>query len=154
MLVEWLTEEEHDAQFVARLRAAAQQWAASGEAEGLLWRDRAAEEAKRWLTRRTEGELTSVGRREERYLEAVVALSARARRARRMIGTAVFIALSAAVAGMSYLAVRAQGEARRAENEALDARNAARMAAAGRAVESDATTALVLLREIEGGAMP
>jgi hypothetical protein len=86
-LQQWLGESEQDAQFLARLRAAAQQWEESQEAEGLLWRDRAAEDAQVWLTRQRaeHGVHAGLGRREERYLLAVVAFSERARLARRRI---------------------------------------------------------------------
>src|SRR5262249_39152837 len=78
-LKQWLSESEQDAQFLARLRAAAQQWEASDEAEGLLWRERAAEEARAWLDRRRveqpEDAHLGLSKREERYLRSVVALS-------------------------------------------------------------------------------
>jgi hypothetical protein len=48
----WLDESEQDAQFLARLWTAAQQWETSEEAECLLWRDRTAEDARAWLERR------------------------------------------------------------------------------------------------------
>src|SRR6185503_12321912 len=51
-LKQWLDESEQDAEFLARLRAAAQQWELSGQAEGLLWRDRAAQDARAWYERR------------------------------------------------------------------------------------------------------
>src|SRR5262249_23916286 len=97
-LRQWLDESAEDAQFLARLRAAAQQWEASGEAEGLLWRDRAAQEAGAWLSRwrATAGasERAALGKREELYLVAVAELcGAQARAARRRrIARAVLIA--------------------------------------------------------------
>ncbi len=83
-LGQWLAESEQDAQFLARLRAAAQQWEASGQAEGLLWRDRAAHDAEgvaRAPPRRAQAPTgaSGLGKREERYLLAVVALAERAR---------------------------------------------------------------------------
>ncbi|WP_437689829.1 nSTAND1 domain-containing NTPase [Sorangium sp. So ce176] len=169
-LGQWLTESEQDAQLVARLRAAAQQWEASGGDEGLLWRDRTAEEARAWYERRRaeQGAASRVGlgKREERYLRAVVALAERARRLRlrQRFGTAVLVAISAVAAAVLLLAMkahqektranweaaRASQEAARAQDEARQARNATRMAAAAaRGLRADPTTALAILRELE-----
>ncbi|WP_437283652.1 nSTAND1 domain-containing NTPase [Sorangium sp. So ce375] len=144
-LRQWLAEGEQDAQFLARLRASAQQWEASGQAEGLLWRDRAAQEARAWHERRRAAPGAScregLCKREERYLLAVVELAERARRLRRQLAMGVIAMLSAIAVMVSYLAIRAQAEA-------LLARNATRMAAA-RELQSDPTTVLALLREVE-----
>ncbi|XXY70168.1 protein kinase [Sorangium sp. So ce291] len=170
-LGQWLAESEQDAQFVARLRAAAQQWEASGRAEGLLWRDRAAEDARAWYERRrvergAEGR-DRLGKRDERYLLAVVDLVERARRVRRRLaggaaatlGTlAVVVACLAIRASQqatraSQQALRADQEAARAQVEARDARNATRMATA-RELQADPTTTLAILREIEPPGVP
>ncbi|MGK3976652.1 protein kinase [Sorangium sp. So ce118] len=153
----WLTECEQDAQFLARLRAAAQQWEASGHAEGLLWRDRAAEDARAWRERRgaeqgADGHV-GLGKREARYLLAVVALHERARRLRRRIAMSVTATLGAIALIVSYLAVRAGHEATRARAEALQARNATRMATA-RELQADPTTVLAILREVEPPSVP
>src|SRR5262249_15017849 len=141
---------EHDAEFLARLRGMAEQWEASARAEGLLWRDQAAEEASAWLAhRRAErgaGAHLGLSKREERYLLAVVALAGRARRRRRQIVAALFAAISAVALAVSLLAVRAS-------REAVQARNATRMAVA-RELSSDPTTALAILREIEPPTAP
>jgi WD40 repeat protein/serine/threonine protein kinase len=156
-LRQWLDESEQDAQFLARLRAAAQQWEASGEAEGLVWRDRAAKDAGAWLERRrAEGGADTgagLGKREARYLSAVIDLFERARRRRRrqIIGVIAVLATIAFV--VSYLAIRAEREAARAQTEARQARNATRMAAA-RELMADPTTALALLREVEPPEVP
>ncbi|WP_437572831.1 nSTAND1 domain-containing NTPase [Sorangium sp. So ce542] len=169
----WLDEDEQDAQFLAQLRAAAQPWDAGGEAEGLLWRDRAAEDARRWLERRRAARAAEatigLGKREERYLLAVIALADRRRRLRRRAVTGVIAALGAIAIAVSYLAIRADEQARRADEqagradeqarhadeeaaraqaEARQARNATRMAAA-RERQADPTTTLALMREIE-----
>ncbi len=165
-LRQWLDESAHDAQFLARLRAAARQWHESGEAEGLLWRERAADEARAWLGRRAEapgGAGAALGGREERYLRAVVALSERARRLRRRVAASVIVALGAIAFVVSVLALRAQreavranseaaharSEAARADREAALARNATRLAAARELSPADPTAALSLLREVE-----
>jgi len=162
---EWLSESEHDAQFVARLHAAAQQWETTPEAEGLLWRDRAAREAADWLSRRRlahgAGASLGLGKREERFLLAVVALSERTRRRRQRIvaGTLATVGVIATV--VFILAMRANRAAARAEQEAMvaqaearQARNATRMAAAGKLEQKDPTAMLALLREVEPPGVP
>ncbi|MDC0680813.1 protein kinase [Sorangium sp. wiwo2] len=170
-LGQWLAESEQDAQFLARLRAAAQQWKASGEAEGLLWRDRAAEDARAWHERRR-ADLgadwhVGLGKREERYLLAVVGLVEHARRLRRRLAVGTAAALGAIAVVVSCLAiranqqatranqqaVRADQEAARAQVEAREARNATRMATA-RELQTDATTVLAILREVEPPNVP
>src|SRR6185503_18261726 len=122
-----------------------------------LWRDRAAEEARAWLERRRAelgaGAQLGLGKREERYLLAVVALSERARRLRWRIVAGVIAALSVVALLVFSLAVRARNEAAHAQTEARQARNATRMAAA-RELQSDPTTALALLREVEPPGVP
>ncbi|WP_437594892.1 nSTAND1 domain-containing NTPase [Sorangium sp. So ce1000] len=156
-LRKWLAEGEQDAQFLARLRASAQQWEASGHAEGLLWRDRAADEARAWYERRRAAQgvewPAGLGKREERYLLAVVELAERARRLRRRLIMGVIGTLGAIALIVSYLAIRAGQEAARTQIEAREARNATRMAAA-RELAADPTTALAILREVEPPDVP
>ncbi|XYH98711.1 protein kinase domain-containing protein [Sorangium sp. So ce1128] len=170
-LGQWLAESEQDAQFLARLRSAAQQWETSGQADGLLWRDRAAQDARAWHERRraAHGADGRVGlsKREERYLLAVVNHAERARRLRRRLTTGVTVTLGAVAIMVSYLAIRADRQATRAEQqatradqeagraraEALQARNATRMAAA-RELQTDPTTVLAILREVEPPDVP
>ncbi|MGK3987685.1 protein kinase [Sorangium sp. So ce136] len=151
-LEQWLAESEQDAEFLARLRAAAQQWERSGRAEGLLWRDRAAQDARAWYERRRAEQgaewRAGLGGREERYLLAVVAHCERARRLRRQLTTGVIAALTAFAVTVSYLAIRADQQATRADREALRARNATRVAAA-RELQADPTSVLAILREVE-----
>ncbi|WP_437689824.1 nSTAND1 domain-containing NTPase [Sorangium sp. So ce176] len=170
-LGQWLAESEQDAQFLARLRAAAQQWEASGQAEGLLWRDRAAEDARQWRERRRAEQgaafRVGLGDREERYMLAVVALHERARRLRRRLTVGVIAALCAVALVVSGLAIRASQqatrasqqatradeEATRAQAEAREARNATRMATA-REMQADPTTELSIVREVEPPNLP
>jgi WD40 repeat protein len=150
-LKQWLDQSEQDAQFLARLRAAAQQWETSGQIEGLLWRDRLAEDARAWLARQSKeqgaGSNVTLGKREERYLAAVVALLERARRRRRQLTVSVIATLTAVAFSVSLLAIVARGEARLA-------RNATRMATVRELQQSDPTTALALLREVEPPGVP
>ncbi len=170
-LKRWLDESAQDAHFLARLRAAAHAWQAGGEAEGLLWRERAADEARAWLERRrAEGGYGAAGPREVegRYLRAVVALSGRARRRRRAAVASVIAALGAIALLVSTLAVRSRRDARRSAEEAARtrteagradaaaafARNATRLTAAHELQASDPTTALAFLREVEPPGVP
>ncbi|MDC0672432.1 nSTAND1 domain-containing NTPase [Nannocystis radixulma] len=170
-LRQWLDEDEQDAHFLARLRAAAQQWRASGRAEGTLWGERAAEDARAWLARRRDApasEQAVLGRDEAQFLDAVVARLERAERRRRRRLFAVIAALAATAFVVSYLAVRADQEARRArdessraaeqaaraDDEARQARNATRMAAARELEVRDPTTAVALVRELEPPGLP
>jgi WD40 repeat protein/serine/threonine protein kinase len=171
-LKQWLAESEQDAQFVARLAVASQQWEASQESEGLLWRDRAAREAAEWLTRRraeqAAGASLGLSKREERFLVAVVALSERGRRRRQRILAGVLATVSVIAVVVSLLAIGMKRAATRADQaateaaqaaqaaqaEARQARNAARMAAASDLEVKDPTTALALLREIEPPGTP
>ncbi|PCC73996.1 serine/threonine-protein kinase [Nannocystis exedens] len=171
-LRQWLDESRQDARFVARLRAAAQQWRASGRAEGTLWREHAAEEARVWLDRRRRTPEAAarlpLGPDEEQYLAAVVARLGRAEARRRRRLLAVIAALVAIAGVVSWLALRARAEALRARDEALraeaqaaradvearQARNATRMAAARELELRDPTTALALVRELEPPDLP
>ncbi|MFZ6179128.1 protein kinase domain-containing protein [Nannocystis pusilla] len=171
-LRQWLDESRQDAQFLARLRAAAQQWRASGRAEGTLWREDAAEEARVWLDRRRRAPEAAarlpLGADEEQYLAAVVARLGRAEARRRRRLFAVIAALVAVAAVVSWLALRARAEALRAHDEtaraealaaradaeARQARNATRMAAARELELRDPTTALALVRELEPPDLP
>ncbi|HEU4404165.1 MAG TPA: protein kinase [Polyangiaceae bacterium] len=163
-LKRWLDESEHDLQFLARLRSAAQQWRAGREAEGLLWREGAADEAKAWLARRAAGRAGAAGglsADEERFLRGVVALADRARRRRRWLAAGAFAALAAFGLAVSWLALRARREAERArveaaraDREANHARNAARLAAARVLQARDPTLALGFLREVEPPGVP
>jgi WD40 repeat protein/serine/threonine protein kinase len=157
-LQQWLAESQQDAQFVARLHAAAHQWEASQAAEGLLWRDRAAREAADWLARRRAeqgaGQPLGLATCEERFLLAVVALSERTRRRRRriMAGVLATVSLIATVVCLLSLSVKRQAVA--AQLEARQARNATRMATARELEQKDPTTMLALLREVEPPGVP
>lgn len=77
----WLDENQEDAVFLARLRAAAKEWDKSARAEGMLWRGDVADEA-RHFQRRYQGDLGDI---EKQYIEAVFRLAAYTVRRRRVI---------------------------------------------------------------------
>ncbi len=165
-LRQWLDENEKDAVFVAELRSAAAQWEKNDRAEGLLWRDRAADQAGQWLERNkekagVEGSL-GISKRELSYLETVARLSQRTKWRRRQALGAAFAFLSLIALVVSVLGLKARKEARRADakaeeaeksaeeahKRAKEARNASRMASV-REHLSDPTLVLSLLRELE-----
>lgn len=162
-LARWLDESTADAQFLARLRAAASQWQAGGEAPGLLWRERTAEEARGWYERRRAAQQSMpLGRLEQRYLLSVIAYLERAQRRQKRSIAGAFAFLFAVSLLVSYLAMRAKTSAERADAEAarvkeqnsklsfqaLQGRNAMRMLGA-RKRQDDPTLVLALLREVE-----
>jgi serine/threonine protein kinase len=76
----WLDANQEDSVFLARLRAAAEQWDAGGRRSGLLWRDESVEEAKAWSKRSSR----ALSQREQAFLNDAFALAARAARRRRL----------------------------------------------------------------------
>ncbi|AGP42098.1 serine/threonine-protein kinase [Sorangium cellulosum] len=90
-LLRWLDENQEDAVFLGKLRAAARHWASSGGADDLLWRGKLAEEARRFRER-SERRLPE---REQRYLDAVIGLAGQAQRRKRnlIVGTIASLAL-------------------------------------------------------------
>ena len=167
-LAQWLDESTADAQFLARLRTAAAQWHAGGEAPGLLWRDHAAEEARGWYERRRATERAlPLGRPEARYLLSVIAHFERARRLRQRSIAGAFTLLCAVSVLVFFLAMRAKNNAARADAaaarvreqnstlslQALQGRNAMRMLGA-RKRQDDPTLVLALLREVEPADIP
>ena len=133
-LAQWVSENEDNAAFLARLRNAAKEWRDSGEADGLLWRGKAAEDAQRWHA----GYTDELPQGEARYLAAVLAQIERSRRQRRGAMAGLIVVLTLVATGMTYLAwqreqaahqaraetIRAQAETTRAQEEALRARDA------------------------------
>jgi serine/threonine protein kinase len=80
-LARWLSENQDDAAFLARLRGAAQEWERRDRDEGLLWRGAPAREAQLWFAHYR----GALGRREQDYLDAVLGLDTRATRGRRRL---------------------------------------------------------------------
>ncbi len=173
-LQQWLAEDQDNAEFLTRLRAAAQQWDKQGRSDDLLWRGQSAADAALWLdkiqARPHAGEATSgtrLGARDRAYIDAVIRLFERSRRRRRRLIAAMMAALVVVTVTVSMLAIRAQREASRAERQAaiaaeqtvraevesMQARNASRIASA-RQMSADSTTVLALLREVEAPHIP
>jgi tRNA A-37 threonylcarbamoyl transferase component Bud32 len=116
----WLDEDQEDAAFLAQLAAAAKQWDAKRRPAGLLWRGDAMEEARRWHAQRPR-ELPA---RERAYLDAVLALERRGRRARRVALVLAFVVLGAIAAGASIALVWIRGAEQEASDSATRANDA------------------------------
>jgi len=112
MLGRWLDEDQEDAQFLVQLGAAAKQWDAKRRPAGLLWRGDAMEEARRWYASSTR----QLAPRDQDFLDAVLSLAQRGRRARRIALIASFVVLGAVAGGASVAYVRV----RAAEQEASE----------------------------------
>ena len=120
-LVAWLTEDQEASQFRSRLQAAARQWHRQGRHEDLLWRGQSARDASRWHERDVDM-LAQLGERDRAYLQAVIALDARARRRRRQLVASAIGLLGLVAVLVSVLAFRADRQAARADREARQAR--------------------------------
>jgi WD40 repeat protein/serine/threonine protein kinase len=147
--VRWLDENQDDASMLARLRGAARDWERGGRAAGLLWTGEAADEVRIWQ-QRYRGELAPA---EKRYLDAVLAAAERTRYVRRRLFGGILLAAVMVAVAMAWLAWQQTRARREAAQEAAWARDATRMAAM-RALSSDPTTQLALLREIEDTSGP
>ena len=118
----WLDESREDAAYLEQLRNAARQWDTRDRPVGLLWRDEALEEARRWHTRYT----GTVPGREERFLEAAFAMASRAARRRRtaVIGAFLFLLLLIAASAVALISIRhAERNARTQANVARRAKD-------------------------------
>jgi serine/threonine protein kinase len=101
-LARWLSENQDDAAFLARLRAAAQEWERRDRDAGLLWRDAPAREAQLWYAH-YRGKLA---RREQEYLDAVLRHETRTRRRRRQLVAAGLLVTLLVAAGWTWSAQR------------------------------------------------
>jgi serine/threonine protein kinase len=123
-LKRWLDEDQEDAAFIQQLSAAAKQWEAKGRPAGLLWRGDAMEEARRWYS----SSARPLSPRDQAFIDAVLALARRGRRARRVMLGMTFLVLAAIAGGASiaYMQVRsANAEAREKQEMAEKALAAA-----------------------------
>jgi WD40 repeat protein len=143
-LAGWIAETRSDAAFLERLRHAAREWEAAGRPPGLLWSGQPAERAKDWSSGYS-GELAP---REQRYLDEVIALSERTRRARRATVAGMFAALLAVAVVVSLLALRASRSALAASRSRDEAR-AAEQAATRKAIEASDARLMAGFRELK-----
>lgn len=143
-LAGWIAETRSDAAFLARLRHAAREWESAGRPPGLLWSGQPAERAKDW----SGGYSGDLAPQEKRYLDEVITLSERTRRARRATAAGVFAALVAVAVVVSFLALRASRSAQAASRSRDEAR-AAEKAATRKAVEASDARLMAGFRELK-----
>lgn len=117
-LARWLDENQEDAAFLARLRAAAQEWECRARDPGLLWRGAPAREAERWYAD-YHGLLAGC---EQDYLDAVLAWAERAVRRRRRLVTGVIALMALLLLGASVALWRVGQAQLEAERQAAMAR--------------------------------
>ncbi len=128
-LRDWLDRNQHDAAALARLRNAARQWSDAGRPDGLLWRDDAIREARRWPDQRG----AELSRREREFLDAGFRVHHRAMRARRWLIAGAFslLALLVVAAAIALVWIRdAEQDARRERDRAVAEAERARRARA------------------------
>ncbi len=109
-LKRWLEESSEDSAFLEQVRSAARQWQQQGRDADLLWRGEWADEAARF-ERRYRGPLSDSQRA---FLEATIALGARAARRRRTLVAGALAVLSALLLAAGLALVKIQA----AKNEA------------------------------------
>ncbi|MEM7675260.1 MAG: protein kinase [Myxococcota bacterium] len=170
LLVEWLSEDQDEARFIARLQNASREWAEHGRSTDLLWRGVIARQARRWLEQwQSEGQtrLAHLQASERAYLHGVMEAQTKAQRRSQYLIAAVIGALCTVLVVVVTLALQAQKsarqadaqaaladkEARRARDESIVARNSNRMSVA-REHFSDPTLVLALVREVEPRFLP
>jgi serine/threonine protein kinase len=147
-LRQWAGAGREEAAFLVQLRQAAQQWEGRGYPQGLLWRGEAADEARRLAARLGD----TLGPRERRFIDSVIAHASRASRVKRLAVVATMAVLAGLVVvglvvviwvrGTEQEALRQADEARAARSELADqlqvvqAKEAARAAAERQAREA------------------
>jgi eukaryotic-like serine/threonine-protein kinase len=119
-LRQWTEAGREEAAFLVQLRQAAQQWEARGAPAGLLWRGEAADEARRHAARLG----NTLGPRERRFLDSVLAHATRVSRIKRLAVVATMAVLAGLVVVGLVVVIWVRGaeqEARGAEQEARGA---------------------------------
>ena len=142
-LKRWLDETQEDSQFVEQLRVATKQWQAKGRDPGTLWRGESAEEAMRWVKRNK----SPIPISQKEFLDAVISEATRAERRRRTftIGLVAFLSVLLVAAALALLTIRASKK--EAEENAVKAASAAKIAVANEQVAKKAEKAA---RDAEG----
>ncbi|MBL4634159.1 MAG: hypothetical protein JKY56_09815 [Kofleriaceae bacterium] len=119
-LARWLDEAKEDVAFLDQLRGASKQWQDRGQPQGLLWRESAMEDARRW---RTSNPVAMLPEREATYLDAVFSLDLQARKRRRNGVIAALLAMAMIASGAItalILISRSESKARTTAEEARD----------------------------------
>ncbi|HKE15978.1 MAG TPA: protein kinase [Kofleriaceae bacterium] len=125
-LRQWVEAGREHAAFLVQVRQAAQQWESRGYPQGLLWRGDAASEARRIAARLG----NTLGVRERRFLDSVVAHATRSSRIVRLAVAATMIVLAGLVIAGLVAVIWVRGAEKEALRQADEAR-AARLELAG-----------------------
>ncbi|AGP40344.1 serine/threonine-protein kinase [Sorangium cellulosum] len=107
-LKRWLDENQEDAVFLDRLRAAARLWESSDRAADTLWRGKVADDARQFH-KRYRGQLPE---RERLYLEEVLRFADQQQRGRRRLVSGVMAALSLLIVAAGAGIVKVTGQNR------------------------------------------
>ena len=147
-LARWIESGREDLAFLAQLRTAAKQWHDKDRPGGMLWRDEALDDARRWVQRAPDQRLPE---RERAYLDAVFELADRAQRRRRKLLMASFVGIVSIATGAVIAMITIAGAERAAQAEARRAREAEadvrRQIALVRAEQDQRRTAEALAQE-------
>ncbi len=119
-LRQWADAGHEEAAFLVQLRQAAQQWDARGCPPGLLWRGEAADEARRHATRLGD----TLGPRERRFIDSVIAHATRASRIKRLAVVATMTVLAGLVVAGLVVVIWVRGAEQEALRQAEEAREA------------------------------
>jgi len=120
-LRQWVEAGREHTAFLAQVRQAAQQWESRGCPPGLLWSGDAAGEARRFMARVG----NTLGPRERRFLDSVVAHALRSHRIKRLAVAGTMFVLAGLVIAALFVVIwisRAEKEALRQADEAGAAR--------------------------------
>ena len=119
-LQQWAEAGREEAAFLVQLRQAAAQWESRGRPAGLLWRGDAADEARRFGARLGD----TLGPRERRFVDEVIAHASRSSRIKRLAVVATIVILAGLVLAGGVAVIWVRG----AEQEAVHQAEAARKA--------------------------
>ncbi len=124
-LARWLNEAQEDVVFLDQLRGASKQWQDRGQPQGLLWRESAMEDARRWRTSNPDATLPE---REAMYLDAVVTLDLKARKRKRNGVIAALLAMAMIASGAITALILISRSETKARTTAEEARGQAERA--------------------------
>jgi len=116
----WADAGREQAAFLVQVRQAAQQWEARGCPQGLLWRGDTAEEGRRLAARLG----NTLGPRERRFLDSVIALAMRSGRIKRLAVAATMVVLAGLVLAALVVVIRVRNAEQQALRKADEARTA------------------------------
>jgi hypothetical protein len=124
-LQHWAEAGREEAAFMVQLRQAAAQWQSRGRPAGLLWRGDAADEARRFGARLGD----TLGPRERRFVDEVIAHASRSSRIKRLAVVATIVILAGLVLAGGVAVIWVRGAEQEAVHQAEEARKAQKQVA-------------------------